>query len=351
MSALLEVEDLTTLLVTDSGVLTAVDGVSFTVEPGETVTFIGESGCGKSTLATSVLRLLPPGVGYVGGGSVRFDGADVLTLGRRALRKLRTGGIAMVPQDPMTALNPVATIGSQLSEVVLAAGTASRRDVRSTMVSLLESVQIPDPERRLKAYPHQLSGGMLQRVLIAIALAARPRLLVADEPTSALDVTVQAGILDLLLDIQQRTDLAVMLITHELGVARQVSDRVNVMYSGRIVESGPADAVIGSPRMPYTIGLMASTPRVGVEGHVMRAVPGSPPPLNRRPSGCSFRNRCPLATDICSEQVPVLRETHTGHSIACHLDVAPDDELVFAGSAVELIPANPMPASAVKDGV
>lgn len=347
MSSLLEVEDLTTLLVTESGVLTAVDGVSFSVKPGETVTFIGESGCGKSTLASSVLQLLPQGVGYVGAGAVRFDGTDVLSLNRRELRKLRSGGIAMVPQDPMTALSPVATVGSQLAEVVLATGV-NRRQVHSSMVSLLESVQIPDPERRLKAYPHQLSGGMLQRVLIAIALAAQPRLLVADEPTSALDVTVQAGILDLLLDIQQQTDLAIMLITHELGVARQVSDRVNVMYSGRIVEAGPADTVIGSPRMPYTIGLMASTPRVGAGDHVMRAVPGSPPPLNKRPSGCSFRNRCPLATEVCRDQLPVLRETRPGHSIACHLDVAPDDELVFARSAVDL-DLKPVSAATVKD--
>jgi peptide/nickel transport system ATP-binding protein len=258
--ALLEVQDLRTQLLTPGGVLTAVNDVSFHIDEGETVTFIGESGCGKSTLASSVLRLLPPGVGRHAGGSVRFRDTELTTLPPRELRALRRGTLALIPQDPMTALNPVATIGRHLAEVLRLQGRTG--DLKRESVELLGRVQIPDPERRLRLYPHQLSGGMLQRVLIAMAIAARPALLVADEPTSALDVTVQADILDLLLDVQAETSMAIMMITHDLGVARQVSDRVNVMYAGDIVESGPVADVVAAPRMPYTIGLVACTPRL-----------------------------------------------------------------------------------------
>jgi oligopeptide/dipeptide ABC transporter ATP-binding protein len=338
MARLLEVQDLRTQLLTPGGVLTAVHDVSFTIDEGETVTFIGESGCGKSTLASSVLRLLPPGVGRHAGGSVRFRGTELTTLPERELRELRRGTLALIPQDPMTALNPVTTIGRHLTEVLRLQGRGG--DLKRESVELLGRVQIPDPERRLRLFPHQLSGGMLQRVLIAMAIASRPALLVADEPTSALDVTVQADILDLLLDVQAETGMAIMMITHDLGVARQVSDRVNVMYAGDIVESGPVAEVVAAPRMPYTIGLVACTPRLVGDREGVRPVPGAPPPLNARPPGCPFEPRCPFSTEYCTRVAPPLRAVASGHLAACHYDVGVEDAAAFPA------PLQPVPEEA-----
>ncbi|WP_435070526.1 ABC transporter ATP-binding protein [Amycolatopsis thermoflava] len=259
---LLEVTDLQIELVTPAGIVRAVDGVSFTVDRGETVTLIGESGSGKSTTAMGVLRLLPDGLAVLSG-SVRFDGVDVIA-DPAAARRVRGRLASLVPQDPMTALSPVHTIGKQLGEALrLRHRRLPTREIRRRGIALLDQVRISEPERRWRAYPHQLSGGMLQRVLIAIALAAEPDLLVADEPTSALDVTVQAGILDLLLELQERTGVAILMITHDLGVARLVSDRIHVMRAGRFVESGEVEQVTANPRDEYTKALLAAVPRLG----------------------------------------------------------------------------------------
>jgi peptide/nickel transport system ATP-binding protein len=261
-AALLEVEDLQIELITDRGVVRAVDGVDFTIAAGETVTIIGESGSGKSTTAMGVLRLLPEGLAVLSG-AARFSGVDVIA-DPTAIRDIRGRSVSLVPQDPMTALSPVHTIGSQLAEAIrLRHPDLTRGALRDRGVELLEQVRIRRPEEQWQAYPHQLSGGMLQRVLIAIALAAEPRLLIADEPTSALDVTVQAGVLDLLLDLQERTGVGILMITHDLGVARLVSDRIHVMRGGRFVESGPVEQVVGSPAQQYTKDLLAAVPKLG----------------------------------------------------------------------------------------
>jgi peptide/nickel transport system ATP-binding protein len=257
---LLEVKDLRVELITPAGVVRAVDGVSFTVDQGETVTLIGESGSGKSTTAMGVLRLLPEGLAVLSG-SVRFNGTDVVA-DPKAAKKIRGRVASLVPQDPMTALSPVHTIGRQLGEALRLRGVP-RKEVRDRGIALLEQVRIHEPARRWSAYPHQLSGGMTQRVLIAMALAAEPKLLVADEPTSALDVTVQAGILDLLLELQERTGVGILMITHDLGVARLVSDRIHVMRDGRFVESGEVEQVTESPQDPYTRALLDAVPRLG----------------------------------------------------------------------------------------
>lgn len=257
---LLEVEDLRIELVTPASVVRAVDGVDFTVDRGETVTLIGESGSGKSTTAMGLLRLLPDGLAVLSG-SVRFNGTDVVAE-PKAARKIRGRVASLIPQDPMTALSPVHTVGAQLGEALRLRGVP-RKEVRDRGIALLEQVRIKEPARRWRAYPHQLSGGMLQRVLIAMALAAQPALLVADEPTSALDVTVQAGILDLLLELQERTGVGILMITHDLGVARLVSDRIHVMRDGRFVESGEVEQVTGQPSDPYTRALLDAVPRLG----------------------------------------------------------------------------------------
>ncbi|GAA4078312.1 MULTISPECIES: ABC transporter ATP-binding protein [Actinomadura] len=259
---LLEVEDLRIELITDHGVVRAVDGVSFTIDRGETVTIIGESGSGKSTTAMGILRLLPDGLAVLSG-SARISGVDVVA-DPKAAAKVRGRSVSLIPQDPMTALSPVHTVADQLGEAIrLRHPGLSKAEVRERGVGLLRQVRIRDPEKRWKAYPHQMSGGMLQRVLIAIALAAEPGLLVADEPTSALDVTVQAGILDLLLELQERTGVGILMITHDLGVARLVSDRIHVMRGGRFVESGPVERIVDAPSEQYTRDLLAAVPALG----------------------------------------------------------------------------------------
>jgi ABC-type dipeptide/oligopeptide/nickel transport system ATPase component len=259
--SVLDVRDLTIELMTPAGVIRAVDGISFSIDAGQTVTVIGESGSGKSTTAMGLLRLLPEDLAVVSGHAV-LDGVDVVTEPKKFAR-LRGRSVALVPQDAMTALSPVHTIGKQLGEAVLRTGTAARAEVAARSVELLEQVRIPEPAVQLKKYPHQLSGGMLQRVLIAMALAADPVLLVADEPTSALDVTVQAGILDLLMELQERTQVAILMITHDLGVARLVSDRIHVMKDGTFVESGEVEQIVDNPQTEYTRKLLAAVPKLG----------------------------------------------------------------------------------------
>jgi oligopeptide/dipeptide ABC transporter ATP-binding protein len=320
--ALLEVEHLCTTLMTEGGLLPAVDDVSFTVDRGATASFIGESGSGKSTLAMSVMQLLPPGVGVITGGSVRLDGQELVGRPERQLAGIRGRRVSLVPQDPMTALSPVASIGRQMRHVLSVGGRVPKAETARRAAELLEMVHISSPEQRLASYPHQLSGGMLQRVLIAMALGAEPDLVIADEPTSALDVSVQAGILDLLLDMQAQRGMALMLVTHDLGVARWVSDRVHVMYAGRIVESGPVLDVLADPRVPYTQGLLQSMPRLSGVAEQPSPVFGTPPRLSQLPAGCNYSTRCPFATERCAVEQPESRSVGDSHQAQCHYDIS-----------------------------
>jgi oligopeptide/dipeptide ABC transporter ATP-binding protein len=316
---LLEVRGLRTEFRTGAGIVRAVDGVSYTVDPGETVAIVGESGSGKSVGALSILRLIPDPPGRITAGEVQFAGRDLMRLSKEEMRRVRGGEIGMVFQEPMTSLNPVLTIGRQITETLeqhrgLTPPAAERR-----ATELLGLVGIADPARRLRQYPHQLSGGMRQRVMIAIALACDPKLIIADEPTTALDVTIQAQILELMKDLTRRLGVALIIITHNLGVVARYANRVNVMYAGRIVESGPAAAIYHDPRHPYTMALLRSVPRLDRPRQArLDPVEGQPPDLLRLPSGCAFAPRCRFAVDACAEARPSLDEAgERGHSVAC----------------------------------
>ncbi|MSP89121.1 MAG: ABC transporter ATP-binding protein [Alphaproteobacteria bacterium] len=319
----LAVEGLSTHFFTQDGITRAVDGVSFHVDPGETLGIVGESGCGKSVTALSVMRLLPPKMGRTVAGSVRFDGVDLLGLDETAMRDIRGNSIAMVFQEPMTSLNPVMTIGDQIAEAVMIHQKKSRTDALARAGEMLSLVRIPDADRRVGDYPHQLSGGMRQRVMIAMALSCNPKLLIADEPTTALDVTIQAQILKLMLELKERLGAAVMLITHDLGVVAETCQRVIVMYAGRKVEEAPVAELFARPRHPYTIGLMGSIPR-GKRGTVTRGqrlrlkeIPGIVPSLKEPIPGCAFAPRCGFATPRCAAEAPPLVTSSTGHTVAC----------------------------------
>jgi peptide/nickel transport system ATP-binding protein len=316
---LLEVEDLRTHFFTVDGITRAVDGVSFTVAPGETLGIVGESGCGKSVTALSILRLLPARIGRIVGGSVRFEGKDLLGLDIEAMREIRGNRIAMIFQEPMTSLNPVFTIGEQIAEAVRIHQGASPAAALARAEEMLTLVRIPDARRRLGDYPHQFSGGMRQRVMIAMALSCNPRLLIADEPTTALDVTVQAQILKLMLELKERTGAAVMLITHALPVVAETCQRVIVMYAGRIVETAEVTELFDRPLHPYTRGLMASIPRLGLAARQRRLaeIPGIVPDLRRPVIGCAFAPRCALADDRCRTAPPPLADHGGGHLAAC----------------------------------
>ena len=301
-SNLLAVERLNTVFDLPGGTAPAVIDVSFHVDAGETLCLVGESGSGKSVTALSILRLVQR-PGRIAGGRILFKGRDLMTLDERAMQKVRGAEIALVFQEPMTALNPVFTIGNQIEETLTVHGVARGRAARDRAVELLDAVSVPDPGRRVRDYPHQLSGGLRQRALIALALACNPSLLIADEPTTALDVTIQAQILDLLRDLQQRLDLAVLLITHDLGVVAEMADRVAVMYAGRIVEEAPVRDLFRDPRHPYTRGLLASMPG-GTRGARLQAIQGTVPPLGQLPAGCSFAPRCPNRFEPCDKAVP-----------------------------------------------
>jgi oligopeptide/dipeptide ABC transporter ATP-binding protein len=299
---LLCVEHLTTVFDLPSGAAPAVHDVSFHIDAGETLCLVGESGSGKSVTALSILNLLQPPA-RVAGGRVLFKGRDLGQLGERELQRVRGAEIAVIFQEPMTALNPVFTLGSQIEETLAVHGVASGHDARNRSVELLREARIPDPERRARDYPHQLSGGLRQRALIALALACRPSLVIADEPTTALDVTIQAEILDLLRDLQARHGLALLLITHDLGIVAEMADRVAVMYAGRIVEEAPVRRLFRAARHPYTRGLLASTPG-GAPGARLKAIPGAVPALGQLPSGCPFAPRCPDRFAPCDQAVP-----------------------------------------------
>jgi oligopeptide/dipeptide ABC transporter ATP-binding protein len=323
VTPILALDDLRTSFAGPDGAVPAVRGVSLEIEPGETVGIVGESGSGKSVTFLSVLRLLPA-AGHVVGGRVTLDGVDLLAASQRDLRRLRGRRIGMVFQDSMTSLNPLLTIGRQITESLEAHRGLGRRDARRRAVELLAEVGVPEPERRLDQYPHQLSGGLRQRAAVAIALAPDPEVLVADEPTTALDVTIQAQLLDLLRREQRERGMALVLITHDLGVIARVADRVCVMYAGRIVEEGPVEQVFATPHHPYTVGLLASVPRL--DGELVDRLPsiaGAPPQLWELPAGCPFRPRCSRAIDLCVEVDPPLEacSDDEAHRVACHSPV------------------------------
>ena len=314
---LLDVQDLSVSFRTDRGIVRAVDGVSFHVDAGETLAIVGESGSGKSVTALSLLRLLDA-AGSIDSGHVLFDGENLLDLDARAIRSIRGDRIAMIFQEPMSSLNPVLTIGKQVAEPIRLHRGTPWQDALREAERLLDHSRIPDAPARLKDYPHQFSGGMRQRTMIAMALACRPKLIIADEPTTALDVTVQAQILALLKELTREADSALILITHDLGVVARYADRVAVMYAGRIVETANARDLYGEPRHPYTQGLMASIPGVeGSIGHRLKTIDGQPPDLARLPPGCAFAPRCERATGACREATPALEPAGNGRLAAC----------------------------------
>jgi peptide/nickel transport system ATP-binding protein len=319
--ALLEVENLQTHFATADGVNRAVDGLSFSVEAGETVAIVGESGCGKSVTSMSILRLIPEPPGKIAG-AIRFQGKDLLKLTDREMRKIRGNEISMIFQEPMTSLNPVLTIGQQIGETLRLHQGLSASQAEAKAVEMLTLVGIPAPGRRVKEYPHQLSGGMRQRVMIAIALACNPKLLIADEPTTALDVTIQAQILDLMRDLKHRVGAAIVLITHDLGVVAEVAERVIVMYAGRKVEEATVQELFRNPKHPYTKGLLGAVPKLGssLDGTAERLaeIPGLVPSLKQKIQGCVFAGRCPNVTELCREVAPALEAKAPRHYAACH---------------------------------
>jgi peptide/nickel transport system ATP-binding protein len=320
---LLDVEELSVRFDTDDGPVHAVDRLSLTLGESEVLGVVGESGCGKSVSFMSLLRLLPETATVAG--AARFEGVDLLRASRSRLREIRGRQIAFVFQEPMTSLNPAFKVGNQIGEVLRRHLGLSRGDARSRAIELLRLVRIPSPERRVDEYPHQLSGGMRQRVMIAMALACDPKILIADEPTTALDVTIQAGILDLMRDIRERLGTAIVLITHNLGVVADVADRVVVMYAGRKVEEAPVHELFARPQHPYTNGLLGAVPRPGAGR--LREIPGRVPSLAELPRGCAFAPRCPRADEVTRSNVPELRSVGPGHSVAC-FHPGPDVEAV-----------------------
>jgi oligopeptide/dipeptide ABC transporter ATP-binding protein len=315
---LLEVEGLRTHFETSAGVVRAVDGISYDVGEGETVAVVGESGCGKSVGALSILRLIPTPPGRVVSGSIRFDGRDLLALSEEEVRKVRGREIGMIFQEPMTSLNPVLTIGLQLTETIRQHFSVSAEAAEARAIELLGMVGIAEPARRLRQYPHHLSGGMRQRVMIAVALSCQPKLIIADEPTTALDVTIQAQILELMKDLTRRLGVALIIITHNLGVVARYADRVNVMYAGRIVETGSARQIYHNPSHPYTLALLRSVPRMDQPRRAkLDPVEGQPPDLMRLDAGCAFRPRCRFAVAPCREAAPELEAVAGGHLSAC----------------------------------
>ena len=316
---LLAVQSLRVTFPSDGGTARAVDGVSFTISAGETVCMVGESGCGKSLTALSLLRLVPPPGRVMPGSGIRFDGEDILALSDEKLRTIRGRRMSMIFQEPMTALNPVLTVGDQIAEVVRVHTSASRREAWERAVAMLKEVGIADPAARAKQYAHELSGGMRQRVMIAMALVLEPRLVIADEPTTALDVTIQAQILDLLRAQRDRTDLSLLLITHDLGIVAEMASRVLVMYAGQVVEEAPVTALFSEAAHPYTEGLLAAVPRLDQIGSRLRTIPGTVPPPTAWPSGCRFRDRCPHAFERCATEEPALVQVGAAHRARCHL--------------------------------
>ena len=334
--ALLEVAGLQTFFYTRHGIVKAVDGVSFSVRPAETLAIVGESGCGKSVTALSLMRLVPDPPGRIVGGTVRLAGADLLALDEEAMRDVRGKDISMIFQEPMTSLNPVMTIGKQIAEALILHRDMDRKAAFKRAIEMLDLVRIPEPAQRAKEYPHQLSGGMRQRAMIAMALACNPKVLIADEPTTALDVTIQAQILEIILELQHKLGTAVILITHDLGVVAETAQRVIVMYAGRKVEEATVEELFARPLHPYTHGLLASIPRLGLmrgeaagaDGR-LQEIPGIVPALSNLPEGCAFAPRCAFAEERCRQAYPPYEEKRPGHWAACWRS----DALYGAGNA------------------
>ncbi len=318
---LLEIRGLKTDFATDDGIVRAVDGIDLTIDRGETLGIVGESGCGKTVTALSALKLIAMPPGRIAGGEILWQGRDLVPLGRAAMRRIRGKEIGIVFQEPMTSLNPVHSVGAQIAEAVREHEGLGRRGAFDRAVEMLALVHIPNPQQRARDYPHQFSGGMRQRVMIAMALSCNPQLLIADEPTTALDVTIQAQIIDLLGEMKSRFGTAIMLITHAMGVVAETAQRVVVMYAGKIVEEAPVEEIFARPRHPYTQGLIRSIPRVDKAGIKTRleAIPGTVPSLANLPPGCRFAPRCRFAMPVCTRAIPPLREVAPGHKVACVL--------------------------------
>ena len=336
MATLLEVKNLKTHFFTMEGVVKAVDGVSYELNEGETLGLVGESGCGKSVSALSVMRLIPDPPGKIIDGEILLDGEDILKIDMEGMREVRGAKIAMVFQEPMTSLNPVLTVERQITETLQLHMGMSKLESQRESVNLLTRVGIPDPEIRIKQYPHQFSGGMRQRVMIAMALSCNPRLIIADEPTTALDVTIQAQILDLMKSLTTELGVALIVITHNLGVVARYADRVNIMYAGKVIERGDAHEIYSNPRHPYTVGLLRSVPRLDLPRRAkLDPIEGQPPDLINLPPGCAFRERCRWAIDKCATDTPELVETSDGHLSACfRADELGATEIDFLNSPV-----------------
>lgn len=317
---IIDVRNIVTKFRTDDGIVTALDGVSFKIAKGRTLGLVGESGCGKSVTSLSIMGLLPQGVGEISSGCIHFEGRELTTLNSSEMRSIRGNRIAMIFQEPMTALNPVYTAGAQIGEVFETHRGMSAAEARLATLKMLERVKIPDPERRMDEYPHQMSGGMKQRVMIAMALACEPALIIADEPTTALDVTIQAQILRLMQDLQRDTGTAIMFITHDLGVIAEMADDVVVMYAGQVIEEADVLTLFDHARHPYTQGLLRSIPRADQKKtDALATISGMVPSLKNLPSGCRFQDRCPLREPICAEVSPKLLDINAGHRVACHV--------------------------------
>lgn len=316
---LLRIVELRTYFYVDEGTARAVDGVSLEIQRGKTLGLVGESGCGKSVTALSIMRLVPTPPGKIEGGSVYFGQRDLLKLSEPQMRKVRGNDISMVFQEPMTSLNPVFTVGNQIVEVLRLHRKMKKREARETTIELLSRVRIPLPEQRISEYPHQMSGGMKQRVMIAMALACSPELLIADEPTTALDVTIQAQLLDLLKELQAQLGMSILLITHNLGVIAETAETVAVMYAGKIVEYTSVEKLFSEPKHPYTVGLFNSLPKIERKKGKLAVIPGNVPNPLYFPSGCRFHPRCPQVMDACRKKKPPLKEVESGHEAACFL--------------------------------
>jgi oligopeptide/dipeptide ABC transporter ATP-binding protein len=315
---ILELDDLRVEFFTRGGALRAVDGVSLSIQPGETLGLVGESGSGKSVTARAIMRLVPTPPGHYAGGRILFEGRDLLTLSEKEMQRMRGGQISMVFQDPMTFLNPVYTAGEQVAEAIRVHQGASKAEAKAQTIELFRTVGIPNAESRFSAYPHELSGGLRQRVMISMALSSRPKLLIADEPTTALDVTIQAQILDLLRNLQQEFGMSILLITHDLGVVAEMCDKVAVMYAGRIVEEASIEPLFDNPGHPYTSGLLEAIPNADSDGAPFRPIPGSPPDLARLPQGCRFAPRCRYRQEVCVSTPPPMIQIAPGHDALCH---------------------------------
>ena len=319
-SSILEVNDLKTYFNTDEGTVKAVDGVTFHIDRGETLAVVGESGSGKSVTSLSIMRLIASPPGRIAGGEMLFEGQDLVQKSESQMRKIRGNDISMIFQEPMTSLNPVYTVGDQIAEAIQLHQHKSRKQAMKLATEMLDLVGIPEPGKRVRNYPHQMSGGMRQRVMIAMALSCGPKLLIADEPTTALDVTIQAQILDLMRQLQREIGMSILFITHDLGVVAEIADRVVVMYAGRAVEEGSALDIFAKPQMPYTLGLMNSIPRVDKAAEHqerLEAIPGNVPNPLYLPQGCAFHPRCGFAKDACKEAIPPLEDTGGGHMVRC----------------------------------